>query len=271
MDTGSAPVEIVDVGIGNYRASRLNALKHGVLSRHTLLPWEDADEYQALLAALIAEHAPEGPTEEHLVEELAGVIWRKRRVRMAEASVFRQELRHKATGYNGPEHVVGAALMPLTGDPEARANVPCAIAATAPQTACDLRELRRDQGITQDALNILEAGGPDAYGRALAALGTDTQGYWQDCLSDPPDDGLTYIATAEALMAWIRHHWREWFDDPLLELQHRDAIRDQALGMAYATEALEVPARYEIHLDRKLERTLTMLLRLRELRQPVLA
>jgi hypothetical protein len=39
MDTGSAPAEVVDVG--NYRASRLNALKHGVLSRHTVLPWED--------------------------------------------------------------------------------------------------------------------------------------------------------------------------------------------------------------------------------------
>jgi hypothetical protein len=267
MDTGSAAAEIV--GVGNYRASRLNALKHGVLSRYTVLPWEDEAEYQALLAALAAEHAPEGPTEEHLIEELAGIIWRKRRVRMAEASVFRQELRHKATGYNGSEHVVGAALLPLTGRSEATASIPRAIAATGAETARDLRELRRDQGMTQDALNILEAGGPDAYGRALAPLGADTREYWQDCLSDPPDDGLTYTATAEALLAWIRHHWREWFDDPILELQHRDAIRDQALGMAYTTDELEMPARYEVHLDRKLERTLTMLIRLRELRQQV--
>jgi hypothetical protein len=41
---GSAPAEIVDVG--NYRASRLNALKHGVLSRHLLLPWEEPAEYR---------------------------------------------------------------------------------------------------------------------------------------------------------------------------------------------------------------------------------
>jgi hypothetical protein len=46
--------------------------------RYTVLPWEDADEYQALVAALVAEHAPQGPTEEHLVEELAGILWRKR-------------------------------------------------------------------------------------------------------------------------------------------------------------------------------------------------
>jgi hypothetical protein len=267
MDAGSAAAEIIDVG--NYGASRLNALRHGVLSRYTVLPWEDIAEYQALLRALVAEHMPDGPTEEHLVEELAGVIWRKRRVRMAEASVFRRKLRHKATDYNGSEHIVGAALLPLTGESEARANIPCAIAATATETARDLRDVRRDQGMAQAALKILEAEGPDAYGRALAALRADTRGYWEDCLSDPPDDGLTYTTTGDALMAWIRHHWREWFESPLLELKHRDAIRDHALGIAYAADDLEVPARYEVHLDRKLEKTLAMLIRLRELRHPV--
>jgi hypothetical protein len=63
-----------------------------VLSRHTVLPWEDRREYEALLDALVGEHAPEGPTEEHLVEKLAGVIWRKQRVRMAETAVYREKL-----------------------------------------------------------------------------------------------------------------------------------------------------------------------------------
>ena len=63
----------------SYETTRFNALRHGVLSRHTVLPWEDRGEYEALLDAVAAEQAPEGPTEEHLVEELAGIIWRKRR------------------------------------------------------------------------------------------------------------------------------------------------------------------------------------------------
>ena len=29
--------------------TRFNALRHGVLSRYTVLPWEDADEYLAVL------------------------------------------------------------------------------------------------------------------------------------------------------------------------------------------------------------------------------
>jgi hypothetical protein len=71
---------------GGTEITRFNALKHGVLSRYTVLPWEDADEYHTLVSALAAEHAPQEPTEEHLVEELAGILWRKRRLRLAEAA-----------------------------------------------------------------------------------------------------------------------------------------------------------------------------------------
>jgi hypothetical protein len=45
-----------------YDATRFNALRHGVLSRYTVLPWEDGAEYRSLLDALVAEHAPDGPT-----------------------------------------------------------------------------------------------------------------------------------------------------------------------------------------------------------------
>jgi len=66
--------------VNGYEVTRFNALRHGVLSGYTVLPWEDEDEYRALLNATVAEHHPKGPTEEHLVEEMVGVIWRKRRL-----------------------------------------------------------------------------------------------------------------------------------------------------------------------------------------------
>jgi hypothetical protein len=73
-------------------ATRFNALRHGVLSCYTVLPWEDRHEYEAIVDALAAEHEPQGPTEEHLVEELAGILWRKRRLRLAEAAEHRRGL-----------------------------------------------------------------------------------------------------------------------------------------------------------------------------------
>src|SRR3954463_2741298 len=81
------PVETTGTAV-----TRFNALRHGVRSRYTVLPWEDPEEYQTLVAALVAEHAPQGPTEEHLVEELAGILWRKRRLRLAEAAAYRRGL-----------------------------------------------------------------------------------------------------------------------------------------------------------------------------------
>ena len=94
--------------------SRFNALRHGILSRYTVLPWEDGAEYTAIVAALTAEHNPQGPTEEHLVEELAGIIWRKRRLRLAEAAVHHRGLQAALqptaasvtlTVLNGAEHL----------------------------------------------------------------------------------------------------------------------------------------------------------------------
>src|SRR6516164_10972352 len=88
-EIASPPLQVLG---GGYDASRFNALRHGVLSAHTVLPWEDKAEYEALLSALAQEHAPDGPTEEHLVEEIAGVLWRKRRLRIAEGASYRRGL-----------------------------------------------------------------------------------------------------------------------------------------------------------------------------------
>jgi hypothetical protein len=49
-----------------YEVTRFNALKHGVLSHDTVLPWENESEYCTLLDGVASEHRPQGPTEEHL-------------------------------------------------------------------------------------------------------------------------------------------------------------------------------------------------------------
>jgi len=71
---------VIAMPSGGYETSRLNATKHGLLSRHLVLPWEDQSEYEGLLDTLIQEHTPSGPTEAHLVEELAGTMWRRQRL-----------------------------------------------------------------------------------------------------------------------------------------------------------------------------------------------
>jgi hypothetical protein len=50
---------------------------------------------------------------------------------------------------------------------------------------------------------------------------------------------------------------------------NRSLIRAQAFGEAFDPDKLEPLSRYEVHLDRKLERTLAMLIRLQERRHTV--
>src|SRR5215217_8137549 len=141
-----------------YQVTRFNALKHGVLSHDTVLPWENESEYCTLLDALIAEHRPQGPTEEHLVEELTGIIWRKRRLRCAEAAAHRRGLNAIASRRDP----VAAALSHLSADkPVERARD--AIQATPKKTDEDMRELDADELRTDQALRILRTGRTDAH------------------------------------------------------------------------------------------------------------
>lgn len=180
MNTMPSPAEVMPAG--NYGATRFNAVQHGLLSRFAVLPWEDRSEYQSLLDALVSEHVPQGPTEGHLVEELAGIIWRKRRLRLAEAAIYRERLRKDAANSFEPEQIAGAALLPVIGKHKVEADVSRALTATSEDTARDLRDVKRDEAMTRKALNILVAGEPDAYARAVATLREDTRSYWLECL-----------------------------------------------------------------------------------------
>lgn len=155
---------------GGTEITRFNALRHGVLSRYTVLPWESADEYRALVSALAAEHMPQGPTEEHLVEELAGILWRKRRLRLAEAAAHRRGLNGTLASYR---ETVKVALVHLDATDQSE-RVVDAIRATAGNTDDDIREMDEDEAMTRRALELLSSSRNDRYESALAALRRDT-------------------------------------------------------------------------------------------------
>jgi hypothetical protein len=247
--------------------TRFNAIKHGVLSRYTVLPWEDAAEYYDLVTAVAAEHAPQGPTEEHLVEELAGIFWRKRRLRLAEGAAHRRGLEATKSPYG---HTVNSALVLIdcSGRSEWVAN---AIRATASDTQEDIVDTEQDEAITRRALDLLNSKRNDAYEAALAALRADTQEWWADVLASDPDeleeDEEPATADAEGLRRFLEEEVLPWFENRKKELATRPLIRDQAFGEALDPDKLERLGRYEVHLDRKLERVLAMLLRLKDMRR----
>jgi hypothetical protein len=258
------PAEIVGTEI-----TRFNALSHGILSRYTVLPWEDASEYHALVSALVSEHMPHGPTEEHLVEELAGILWRKRRLRLAEAAAHRRGLNSTLESYR---NTVKIALVHLDTAGQSE-RVIDAIHATTDETEDDIREMREDEAMTRRSLDLLGSRRNDAYEVALEALREDTRQWWDNVLArdELEEDESPVTADAGGLRHFLESEVLPWFENRKKELANRPLIREQAFGESLDPDKLERLGRYEVHLDRKLERMLAMLLRLKDLRRGAIA
>jgi hypothetical protein len=229
----------------NYGLARFNALQHGVLSRHSVLPWENPEEYRVLLEALVAEHSPQGPTEEHLVEELAGIVWRKRRLRLAEGAAYHRALM-RAT--EPDQETAKAALIHIAAH-DGEESLGEAIRATESQTAEELADLEGDQAMTKEALCLLAKPSSSAYSRALGALREDTREWWEDQLNWEPDDydedQTPYQADGKGLKRFLESEVLPWYEKRSRELDHRPMIRAQVFGQAIDPHRLERLARYE--------------------------
>jgi uncharacterized protein (DUF2141 family) len=250
-----------------YGASRLNAVKHGILSRFTVLAWEDAAEYEALLDALTEEHTPTGPTETHLVVELAGVLWRKRRLRLAEIATYQRGLQFAADS----SRTAQSALVASATAKPSKINVAAAIKAGAADAQHELADLDADRQLTLTAMEILGKERNRAYEDALDAMHEGTREAWTEQLTWTSEDYdgsvKPYTADAVSLQRYLETEILPWYDEQRAQIIAQPLVRMQALGEALDPDKLERLGRYEVHLDRKFERTLSTLIRLQELRR----
>jgi hypothetical protein len=69
-----------------------NHTTHGLAGRHVVLPGEDPDEYDRLLAELLDEHKPAGPTERFLVQQMAQAQWKLDRIARMEQQIFERRM-----------------------------------------------------------------------------------------------------------------------------------------------------------------------------------
>ena len=243
---------------GNYEAVRFNALKHGILSRLAVLAHEDHSEFADLLAALLDEHRPGGMTERHLIEELATIIWRKRRVLLAEGAKINEGLKSAA---NSSKTVMASAAPFQRGMASETTDVRDLLDLTPEDIAESQKSAALDLAATQKAAAILRKGGPNAYTKARRALIQESRDWWNEHVAEE-----VHPATAEGLAEFIRDSLEPICYRMAREAQFTPAIKAQTLGEGLQAHRLEKLNRYETHLDRKFERTLAMLLKLKQLR-----
>ena len=246
----------------NYAAVRYNAMTHGVLSQLVVLPHEDKDAFHDLLSSLTLEHQPNGPTEGHLVEELAGIMWRKRRILLAEGAKVNKGLRSTL-------HYVHSSSSDTVKNavPADLALVDSCVAAhglmSMTREDCKLEEQEKvsELEVAEKAIQILCQNGSTAYEDALNTLTPDSQDWWKSILeldrADPTDEHLRDFIEEELLPN---------IQGNLAQIRHCEAIKRQVMGEGINVQAMGNLSRYETHLDRKFERTLAMLIKLKELR-----
>ena len=68
--------------------SRRNAVRHGLTAETVIGALEDAEDYQAFEAAIIADYDAQSAVERELVLRLASLLWRLRRATTIETALF---------------------------------------------------------------------------------------------------------------------------------------------------------------------------------------
>ncbi len=131
--------------------------------------------------------------------------------------------------------------------------------------------MEEDEAMTRRALNLLRSKRNDAYEAGLAELREDTREWWERQLGRELDEQEENEKPASAdcagLCDFLEGEVMAWFENRRMALTNRPLIREQAFGEALDPDKLERLGRYEVHLDRKLERMLAMLIRLKDIRR----
>ena len=78
--------------------SRRNAVRHGLTAETVIGALEDAEDYKAFEAAIIADYDAQSAVERELVLRLASALWRLRRATAMETGLFEIEADHLTAG-----------------------------------------------------------------------------------------------------------------------------------------------------------------------------
>ena len=246
--------------------AEMKTLATKIRPRFALLPWENVDQFEELLTGLLLEHLPQGPTEQHLVEELAGVLLHKGRLRLAETASHR----HRLKELMGPLKSTAESAVAHLGETKSAETVAGALAVSDDEAAAERADATKGNNQIKRVISILESTKENRYQAALSALG-DKKEWWTDALSRKPDedeeDQELFEDTAEGLLGFLQKEVVPWYAKQLQGLEHRPLIREQAFGESFDSEDIEKIRRIEAYLDRKMAKTLDTLLRLQELRR----
>ena len=112
------------------------------------------------------------------------MLWRKRRLRVAEAAAYRRGLK---SAVSSDQQTIRAALAHLDIGKQTVAN-----------TTMELADLDQRETIITRALGLLQAGKGRAYDKALGTLSKETRERWKELIKPKPALGLLMFDNTES-------------------------------------------------------------------------
>jgi|SRR5579862_8400453 len=116
--------------------SRCNAVRHGLTAETVIGALEDAEDYKAFEAAVIADYDAQSVVERELVLRLASLLWRLRRATTIETGLFEIEARHLSEGRSHQLSPASREVVRALFGPHASVNSPDRL------PACDVKPER---------------------------------------------------------------------------------------------------------------------------------
>lgn len=174
------PQNGVDTTKHSYAVSRFNSVKHGLRLAITVLPHESEEAHQELLGKFMEEYEPQGATQTVLVQELAAISWRMRRVRMAECANINEGLARVLRNSVGLVNSASPFRLHVDGYESENLGAPVRRLLSLDEAGLEVyrQELQEKQDSLRNARKRLEAGGRGAARRALDQLAEPLQALW---------------------------------------------------------------------------------------------
>lgn len=264
--------------------SKFNARKHGLFSKAILLHDESRAEYDVLLNGLIENLQPQGKLEKVLVENLATLLWRKRRLLQVETAEIEKAYQFANWDLTLQNKVDELEYARLRGSSDAKLGHSNPLLLF--RNAMEILNLHRllfmaddSQGEdrvrrTLKSIYGYQDGGPEPDGwRQMSlvlsklTLSAESAQQGKEDIKDPPDVKQILVeAVSQEILRLAKLH------DDISKVETLRREHNVAGARVPSQEVSDRLLRYEAHLSREFDRTLSQLERLQRMRlgQPVL-
>lgn len=234
------------------------SLKHGILSEALLLPHESEEEFLAVRGTLSERFRPQDGTEAFLVDALATVFWRKRRVIEAERALINQELARMLLHEKTLANTADPFRLHVDQKSEWDEGTALPVRTVLAMSESELEKRKQSLLAAEDSIDEAELILQSGYGKARLAIGKlpkSLQALWRS-----KERGLL---DAESVRAFLSAEVMPKIEAEKLVLKNAAFLRSQAAGAAAAGADFRTLARYEAHLDRSLDKLLKTLIALK--------